>query len=96
VRAHIRIDGRTRSTGATERIARHEVEAAVVEEAILQFGIEVAAERHTHASQSLPCEAGIGIIGRQRIKMRTRNARTASDKALKAVIRDRNPAIRSA
>jgi hypothetical protein len=86
VRTQVRIDRRT-SSNAVESIAGDEVDVTVVEEAILQFCVDMAGKREANARNRLPCETGVGIVSGQRVEVRTSNTGATADEALKAVIR---------
>ncbi|EZP66360.1 hypothetical protein BV96_04574 [Sphingomonas paucimobilis] len=68
------------------RVGGDQVDVVLVEEAILQRDVDVVGYRIANASERLPGEAGVGIVHQIVGQLGARNADTATDKALKAIV----------
>ncbi len=85
---------RVRTEAAVERVVRDvdQLDVLGVEEAILQRRVDVVGQRSTDARQSLPREHGVRVVqevgttGQGVVRLDARNADTAADEALDAVI----------
>ncbi|KFG89033.1 hypothetical protein BV98_003192 [Sphingobium herbicidovorans NBRC 16415] len=77
----------TASNANSRGVCRDEVDVVLVEEAILQRHVEVVGQRVANASKSLPGEAGVAVIDQVVGQLGARNAYTAADEALQAIVR---------
>ncbi len=86
MRTQLRFDV-TASNAHRSGVSRDEVDIVLVEEAILQRNVEVVGQRIANASQRLPGETGVAVVDQVVGELGARNADTAADEALQAIVR---------
>ncbi len=67
-------------------ISRDQLDIVLVEETILQRNVDIVGDRVTNTRDRLPGETGVAVVHDVRSELAARNADTAADEALQAVI----------